>query len=284
MSHRTVVGVDLGGTNVRAARVAEGNGIVAHRARAISSLAAEETVIAEVVETIEAVIDGQVAGIGIGVPSVVDVEKGIVYSVENIPAWREVPLRDILQRHFGLPVFVNNDANCFALGEYYFGHGRGYQNAVGMVVGTGLGAGVIIHGKLYYGSNCGAGEIGPMPYRDQTVEYYCSGSRFRRDPGISGGELFLRAQRGDPQALAAFAAFGRDMGDAVMIACYAFDPEVLVLGGSVSQSYQFFAPAMHERLKCYAYPHALERLVLAVSEIPDVAVFGAAALCYDAGQ
>jgi glucokinase len=258
MTHRTVVGVDLGGTNVRAARVAGADGIVAHKARTISSMAPEQTVVDEVAETIAAVMEPDVAGIGIGVPSVVDVDRGIVYSVENIPSWKEVPLGDLLTRRFGVPVLVNNDANCFAVGEYYFGHAQGFRNVVGMVVGTGLGAGVIVNGKLYCGTNCGAGELGAMPYKGQTVEYYCSGT--------------------------VFADFGRDMGDAVMMALYAFDPEVLVLGGSVSQSFEFFAPAMRERLKAYAYPHALERLVLKVSAIPDVAILGAAGLCYDAGQ
>jgi glucokinase len=83
----------------------------------------------------------------------VDVEKGIVYSVINIPSWHEVPLKQILEDRFGLPVFVNNDANCFAMGELYYGSGRGYRHLVGLIVGTGLGAGIVVNGRLYSGAN-----------------------------------------------------------------------------------------------------------------------------------
>ena len=196
MSEPAVIGVDLGGTNVRAGKVV-GQEIVAHRARAITCRGTQESVLQEIRETIAAVFDKKVAGIGIGVPSLVDVDKGIVYTVENIPSWKEVPLKDILEQSFQVPVYVNNDANCFALGELYFGAGRGYRDLVGMVLGTGLGAGIIINGKLYCGRNCGAGEIGTIPYREHTVEYYCSGQFFQHQYGVDGGTLYEQARQGD---------------------------------------------------------------------------------------
>jgi glucokinase len=281
VSERSLIGVDLGGTNVRAGRVV-GQRIVSHRARTISSSAPQELVVQEVVETIRAVGDGQVSGIGIGVPSVVDVEEGVVYAVENIPSWQEVPLKEILEQRCGLPVRVNNDANCFALGEYYFGSGQGHRNLVGMVLGTGLGAGIITEGRLYCGSNCGAGEIGAIPYKDRTIEAYCSGEFFRREHGIDGATLFAQAQAGDSRALSIFEEFGAELGHAVLLTLYAYDPEVIVLGGSVSRAYPFFEPALRRRLSGYAYQHALERLVITVSATPEVAILGAAALHLDA--
>jgi glucokinase len=281
MSEPAVIGVDLGGTNVRAGRVV-GQDIQEHRARAISGRGSQETVLQEIQETIAAVFDKTVAGIGIGVPSLVDVDKGIVYTVENIPSWQEVPLKEILEGTFHVPVYVNNDANCFALGELYFGAGRGYRDLVGMVLGTGLGAGIVINGKLYCGRNCGAGEIGTIPFREHTVEYYCCGQFFQHQYGIDGGTLYEQAKQGDASALEKFAVFGDNLGYAVMIALYAYDPEIIVLGGSASKGWSFFEAGLRRRLKEYAWQHALPRLILQPSQTSEIAVLGAAALCYDA--
>jgi glucokinase len=281
MAGDVIVGVDLGGTNVRAAAVRDGK-IVARAVRRISGKAAEEVVLGEIFETIDEVIGGEVSGIGIGVPSVVDVERGIVYSVENIPAWREVPLKDKLESRYGCPACVNNDANAFALGELHFGKGRGYRNMVGLTIGTGLGAGIIIDGRLYSGPNCGAGEIGSIPYRDATVERYAAGQFFQHEAGAGGDVVFERALRGDAEALRLFHAFGLELGHAILTILYAYDPELIVLGGSISRAYRFFEAGMRERLKSFAYQHVLETLVIAPSETEDAATLGAAALCIDA--
>jgi len=114
------IGVDMGGTNIRAGKIYEGR-VVKQSMNPVSAQADVDTVLRELSETIEMVFDSDCAGIGIGVPSVVDLAHGIVYDVENIPSWKEVPLRDILEQRFQVPIAINNDANCFALGEAYFG-------------------------------------------------------------------------------------------------------------------------------------------------------------------
>ena len=281
MNNQAVIGVDLGGTNVRAGKIV-GQKMVAHRARTITSQGAQDLVLQEIRETISAVFDSQVSAIGIGVPSLVDVDKGIVYTVEHIPSWKEVPLKDILEQSFQVPVHVNNDANCFALGELYFGAGQGFKHLVGMILGTGLGAGIIINGKLYCGHNCGAGEIGTMPHKEHSVEYYCSGQFFQHQYGVDGGILYERAQQGDAQALEIFNNFGDNLGHAVMIALYAYDPEIIVLGGSVSKAWSFYEKALRHKLESFVYQHALARLVIQPTQTPKISVLGAAALCYDA--
>ena len=93
-------------------------------------------------------------------------KEGIVIDVLNIPSWKEVPLKKILEDRFQKPVWLNNDSNCFALGEYHFGKGQGYSNMLGVTIGTGLGTGIILNGKLCSGANGGAGEFGrsvPQP-------------------------------------------------------------------------------------------------------------------------
>ena len=132
-------------------------------------------------------------------------------------------------------------------------------------------------------ANCGAGEIGTIPYKEQTVEYYCSGQFFSRQYGASGENIFERAKAGDPIALQAYNEFGYEMAHAMMTALYAFDPEIVILGGSVSQAFEFFKKTMMEKLKSsFAYQHALERLVIEPSELPDIPLLGAAALHLDA--
>ena len=276
-----ILGVDLGGTQVRVGKVRAG---VVERSVAspISSQGSAEVVAGELYRAIDGVFDAEVTGIGCGVPSVVDLESGVVYGVENIPSWQAVPLREQLEQRYGVPAHVNNDANAFAVGELYFGAGRGFRHLVGLTLGTGLGAGVIVDGRLYNGANCGAGELGAMPYRDHTIEYYCSGAFFQREAGIRGEEAFRRAEAGDAAAIALFEQLGHELGHAVMMALYAYDPELIVLGGSISAALRFFERSLRERLREYPWPHVVERLRIAASAVKNSAVLGAAALWIDA--
>lgn len=276
-----IVGVDLGGTRVRAGKVRNGH-LDVKVAHGISGRESVDFVMGEIYEAIDQVVDGSVAGIGCGVPSVVDVERGVVYAVENIPSWKEVPLKDALETRYGVPARVNNDANSFAVGELHFGRGRGYRNLVGITLGTGLGSGVVINGHLYSGMNCGAGEIGSFPYRDGTLENYCSGEYLKRVSGVRGEVLYERACNGDAEAIAIFDSLGYAMGDALLYVLYAFDPQIIVLGGSVSRAYPLFEAEMRKRLSVFPHPHVLERLEIVRSEIEDVAVLGAAAIYLDA--
>jgi len=281
MDSQPILGIDLGGTNIRLGKV-RGSSLESHHARRISSQAEEEQVLAEVFQAIDTVMDDETVAIGCGVPSVVDVQTGVVRAVENIPSWREVPLRAKLEGRYGLPVLVNNDANVFALGELHFGRGRGVNNMVGMTLGTGLGTGVIIDGRLYCGANCGAGEIGSIPYRDGVIETYCSGQFFEREFGESGEAIFERAQQGDEEALQHFEAYGYELGHAVMTVLYAYDPDLVVFGGSVSRTFSLFEAGLRKRLQDFDYQHSLERTTFARSEIENVAILGAAALHMDA--
>jgi len=281
MSDAVVVGVDLGGTNVRAGLVAGGQ-LRDVRSVPVRSRGSERDVLEDLFSAVDPIMRDDVAGIGAGVPSVIDLLTGTVYDVQNIPSWRKVPLKAILEQRYGRPAFVNNDANSFAAGEKYFGKIRPFDSAVGLIVGTGLGAGIIANGRLYSGVNCGAGEFGMLPYLDRSFEAYASGQFFERVHGRSGRELAARAERGDPEALKIFAEFGHHLGEAVKAICYAVDPEIIVLGGSVSKSLRFFQSALWQAFESYAYSIAKERLKIEVSETENIAILGAAALYFDA--
>ena len=274
-----VVGVDLGGTKIHTARIRAGRIEQSFKMK-ISSHAAKNDVLLEVIQSIVAVMNDEVKAIGIGVPGLVDTKTGVIYDIVNIPSWKKVNLGEELNRQFRVPVFINNDANCFALGEFYFGHGKGLKNMVGLTLGTGMGAGIIIDGKLYCGSNCGAGEFGMLPYLDGNYENYCSGQFFQSKYHVEGEQVFNKAQKGDMQTLNIMAEFGRHLGQAITVIFYALDPQMIVLGGSVSKAFPFFEKTMREELKKISYQTAVENMKITLSSKDDIAVLGAAALAY----
>src|SRR5207253_6209127 len=135
-------------TNIRAGLVngKELNNIISEK---INSAAPAEEIVQQLFSLTEKIMNDSVTAIGIGVPGLVDEERGIVFDVLNIPSWSELPLKQMMEEHFALPVLINNDANCFAVGEYYFGKGVEGESMVGLTIGTGLGSGIILKGKLY---------------------------------------------------------------------------------------------------------------------------------------
>ncbi|HLF64616.1 MAG TPA: ROK family protein [Saprospiraceae bacterium] len=279
MENKAVIGVDLGATKVRAGKIVDGT-IISDSYLRISAKAEDPfAIINEVISSIRAVHDSSIHAIGIGVPSVVDAIAGIVYDVQNIPSWKEVHLKAALEHEFQLPVSINNDANCFALGEHRFGLGQSYDNMIGLIIGTGVAGGIIINHQLYVGHNCGAGEFGMMPYLDHYYEYYCSGQFFERWYHLPGEEVTQLAEKGDQNALKIFNEYGRHLGNAIKAILYAYDPACIILGGSVSKSFRFFEVALRQQLNEFVYPKSIRRLKIEVSRNPDIPVLGAGALC-----
>ena len=272
-----VIGVDLGGTNIRGGIECQGKVFNPKRELFNTQRSFEQT-LTQLFDFIRPMMLPAVKGIGIGVPSVVDVEKGIVYNVANIPSWERVPLKEILEDEFRIPVYINNDVNCFALGEHQFGLAKGLKHVVALTSGTGLGAGVIINNQLFHGNNCGAGEIGLLPYLDHNIEYYASGNLFRAFYNTTAEEAHNLALKGDGQALASWTDFGKHLGEALKCVIYAYDPEAIVLGGSLSKAYDFFKGSMIRSLQGFAYPESIKRLKIYQSENGNITLLGAAAL------
>lgn len=281
MDKNRILGIDLGGTNVRAGIVSQDK-----LENIVSTRIPADGTVNEVLEVIFNLVDPlatqQIEAIGIGVPSVVDIDKGIIYDVQNIPSWKEVALKEIMQQRYHRPVFINNDANCFALGEKYFGKGKNFHSMIGLTIGTGLGAGIIINDKLYAGVNCGAGEFGMVEYRDQYYEYYASGQFFENCYQMNGEVVFKKAQDGDPLSLMIFEELGTHLGNAVRMILYTFCPGLIVLGGSISKAYPLFQKTMWERIHQYVYSNTLNQFHMEVSELENCGVLGAASLYYDA--
>ena len=272
-----IIGVDLGGTTIRAGKVIDGK-IIQISKIATPSTGSENEVLSMLVDAIGNCFDNETQCIGVGVPSVVDTQKGIVYDVVNIPSWKEVALRDFLTEKFSVPVFINNDSNCFVAGEKIYGKGKSYRDIVGMTLGTGLGLGIVVEGKLYEGRNCGAGEFGMIPYRDDVFETYCSGQFFSKIKNRSAMEVHTLALDGDSMAMELFSEYGVHMGKVIKSILYAYDPEIIILGGSVSCAYSFFQSSMKREIEDFAFRSTLCNLKIEVSDITDSAILGAAAL------
>jgi glucokinase len=273
------IGVDLGGTNVRAGRV-EGRRAVQVKSQPVRAHGTAEDVFDDLCAVIDAVYTKGVGGIGVGVPSLVDAKDGTIIDTTNIPSWKNVPLRRKLEKKYGVPVRLDNDANCFALGEQRFGSLKAVENFVGLIIGTGLGAGIISRGRLHSGIDCGAGEFGMIPYKDSILEHYASGQFFLKF-GRGGAELAASAEAGEDDALQIFAQYGQHLGHAIRIILYALAPEMIVLGGSVAHSLKYFEPAMRESLADFVYPTVLKKCKIRVARLKNVAILGAASLVWD---
>lgn len=196
MTGQFVVGVDLGGTKILTALADSDGQVIAEQKIFTESAKGQEHVITRIVHTVEYVLQAagvkreQVRALALGAPGPVDAVNGVIRFAPNL-AWRDVSICRVLEQHLSLPVFLDNDANLAALGEYVYGAGQGVNHMVYMTVSTGIGGGLILDGKLYHGASGVAGEIGHM-----TV--------------MPGGPLCGCGKRGCMEALASGTAIARE--------------------------------------------------------------------------
>ena len=268
--------IDLGGTNIRIAQVEDGKCL---NKVSVACLAQQDasTVLSQLSRLIEEMMNETVDGIGIGVPSIVDSEKGIVYNVANISSWKEIHLKEILENEFKVAVAINNDSNCFALGESLYGEGQPYANMVGVTIGTGIGAGAVIDHRLYCGQYVGAGEIGSFPYLDSDFEHYCSSFFFKRHDttGVSAAE---KAKLGDRAALDIWKEFGMHLGNLMKVILFAYAPQAIVLGGGIVSAFPFFKDAMEDAMQSFPYKVISDNVRVVASSRKDSSLLGASAL------
>lgn len=272
------IGVDLGGTNMRVGLI-DGAILVDKVIEPCPSKGTEEEVLNQLKRQIAQLMSPAVTGIGLGVPSVVDSVQGVVYNVANIPSWKEVPLKVLLEQEFGVPVAVNNDANCFALGVWQFGEGKGTKDMVGLTMGTGIGSGIIINGKLYNGVNTGAGEIGSLPFKDADYEFYCSSRFFSELHGDTGANFGKRALAGDAEAVAVWKEFGENVGELIKVVLFTYAPEAIIIGGGIASAFPLFEVPMRAALESFPYPANVAATRIEPSTLSDAALLGAGALC-----
>lgn len=257
-----LIGVDVGGTKVAVAAL-DGTTLL-EPAREPTDTTSAEALVAQLVAAVRAA--GDAAAVGVAVPSVVDWDTGRIRSSVNIPL-QDVPLREVLRAELGIPVYVDNDATCAALAEAYGDDGALVAHHLVMfTVGTGVGGGIVIGGRVYRGATGAAAEIGhtlvgadlsraPFHHIDDfpqpgSLESIASGTALNEiaaEQGLTAGRVIDAARDGNPAALAAIELLGRRLGVGIANAINTFDPDLVVVGGGVSVAGELLlAPAREE--------------------------------------
>lgn len=278
MDKSVLLGIDLGASNVRTGRVIAGK-VVDSDIRILPVCKDYQKTLDTIFAAIDRIYNPLISGIGVGVSGMVDSKNGIVYEVQNISSWKNVPLKQIIEARYRLPTFVNNDANCFALGECLYGKGRAYQNFVGLTIGASSCGGIINAGKLLTTNNCGAGEFGEIPYMGAKYKDYCSGNFFEKTHNLSGEEIFAKAASGDSRALLIANQFGKHLGNLLKTIICSVDPEAIIIGGSLAKLHLYYHNAMFEVLKTFSYKAVADNVIIEYADNEDIPILGAAAFC-----
>ena len=300
------IAIDIGGTHIRvAAYEPDSTKPIAHNKT--KSLAKTPGVYDRLVKAVEAVWqEGRVSAIGIASPGPLDPHTGIILDTPNIPQWKNFPVAPKLSERFGVPVYLDNDANMAGLAEWQFGAGKGHSDVVYLTISTGIGGGVISNNNLLQGFRGMGGELGHMTIDPDGplcgcghpghVELFSSGpaiaryvneqleaggkSSLQADPNLSAAQIADAARQGDSLAISAFERAGRYLGIAVANYLAIFDPSILIFGGGVSQVGDLLFKPFEESLRKHVFhPHYLDNLVITKAALGDDAgLLGALAL------
>jgi len=256
MAGKYIVGIDVGATNIKAGLI-KNHRIISRIILPTRDFSSQRQLINGLVYAIrDCLLKGaslkrqRILGIGLGLPGLINFKKGIVHYLPNIKGWKNVPLRKIIQKRTGLPVFIDNDANLMSLAEARLGAAKGKNNVVGITLGTGVGAGIILNGKLYRGANFAAGEIGHLPINEEGPKCSCGGAacleRYIGNRYIEGElrKIFKKnisleksselAARGNLKATKIWETVAGHLGIALSGVVNLLNPEVIVIGGGVS--------------------------------------------------
>jgi len=275
------VGVDIGATKIKAVLV-NSNFDIKNKIVFLTEInKGLKTVKENLINAIKEVWHKDVVSIGVGFPAPVDLEKGIVKFTRTLPEFENMNLKLFLETVFKVKTFVNNDANCFVLSETKLGEGKKKKAVIGVLVGNRLGAGITIDGELYTGSTCSAGEIGIIPFKGITLEEFGAGPALKRLSTYQGltmspVKLAEMAKKNKGFAKNVFKEYGNNLGIALSVLANTFDPDLIVLGGSVSKSFQYFKSTLNQTIKKHVSTVTARNLKITKSKVTDSAALGAA--------
>lgn len=278
------VGVDLGGTNLRIAAVDESGNMLEKVTLAAEVSKGREVVVRELVRGIRQVREtcagrGELKGIGAGVPGLIDAETERVVKSPNLPGWEEFDVKGDIERQLDAPVILENDANVAALGEQWLGAGRGVESQCMYTLGTGVGGGLIFHGRLWRGWNGMAAEVGHVCVEPNgapcgcgshgCLEQYASATAVVRmakealaagarstmsgEEALTSLKVYEHAMRGDAAARQVFERAGRALGMAIADLVNVLNLPLFVIGGGAAAAWEAFAPAMMSEIRKRSY-------------------------------
>ena len=275
MNKRYILGVDLGATNIKLGLL-DRDRIILKQILPTKYFSSREELLSGLSQNLSRLLEKRkvspkdVLGLGIGAPGPVDSRKGIVHYFPNIKGWRNVPLKQIMQKRSGFPVFVDNDANLMCLAETRVGAARGKRNVVAITLGTGVGGGIVIEGQLYRGASLAAGEIGHIPLSESGPKCNCGGiacleryigNRYILEKavalfgrGISLEKLTVLADQGNLKALGIWQEMAGHLGICLSGIINFLNPEAVVIGGGLSGAGRLILDTVRKVIKRRAMP------------------------------
>ncbi len=315
---KTAIGVDIGGGSIKLGLVSTTGKVLAREIFLTNSVSGREELLHVLSQHIINFIKSahkkhlKVMGVGIGAPGPIDVERGFVYFFPNIPGWKNTPLRDRLEKWLKLPIYVDNDANVMALAEFRFGAGRGAKNLIALTLGTGVGGGLVIDGKLFHGPHYSAAEIGHVVINEDgpacscgsrgCIETYVGSGYFVREIKKrldSGQKSILKqwlkndrreitpllvaqaAKKGDRFSNQMWKQTGEHLGTALTGLVNILNPEKIILGGGIAQNGRLLFDPLVATLKKKAFPIAASSVKVVPAALGvDAGLIGAAALAF----
>ncbi len=304
------IGIDLGGTNVRAGVVSSRGGVLHSLKSPIPKKRTRQTLIQQVQTLVQELLlwsqknKIKVKGIGFGCPGILSMEKGIVQQSPNLPEWNNLRLSDFFRKRFHLPFVLENDANAAALGEAWVGAGKKADIAICVTLGTGVGGGIVLNQHLWHGRNGGGGEVGHIVVRDQgkkcgcgnfgCLEQYASAtaivnhakellktnhtrSSLKKLPKLTSQGIFAAARKGDKLALKVTRNAATILGAGLTSLIHIFNPEVIIIGGGVSENGNLLFGPLRREVKRRCFPQMTRRLKIIPAQLGDHAgMIGAA--------
>lgn len=319
---RPVLAIDLGGTKIITALISRQGEMLAREYTPSLAGKGQEAVIKQLSTAIDGLLKEQklsltqLHSISIAAAGAIDSEKGLVTQSPNLPGWRDVPLANIIKEKYRVQTFLINDANAAALGEHRFGAGKGVNNLVLMTIGTGIGGGIIIDGKLYAGASGGAGEIGHMTIDVNgprcncgnigCLEMLASGTAIARDAvrlireggrsslvemvknkleNITAEKVFQAAKAGDSLASMVIARAADYLGTGLVNLVNIFNPDVIIIGGGVANMGNILLEPARKVVNERAFRLSAQTVRIIPAELgEDAGVFGAAVFAFGEGM
>jgi glucokinase len=301
---RYAIGVDLGGTNYRAASIDQDGNLLDKISGSTNSAAGREAILSAIVSAIVALRDrrggDELAGIGVALPGFIDIEKGLILASPNVPPFAGFHARDALRERLGAPVILENDANAAALGEKWMGAGRGVNDLLLLTLGTGIGGGIICDGRILHGfmgmaaelghvtleptgNPCACGNTGCLEKHASATAISTMARYLNLGENLTSHEIYDLAAAGNEPARRVFALMGAALGIGLANYIQIFNFPLYLLSGGVLPAWDFFAPAMfrevEERSLTYRSTNTrIEKATLG----SDAGLFGAACLPFEA--
>jgi glucokinase len=315
-----VIGVDIGGTKIAAGIISSGGKLVSSVVLPTNAGGGKDSSVKQVYLAIERLIDGAgigkraIKGIGVCAPGPLDPQKGVIYNPPNIPGWNNLRLASLIEKRTGIETKLENDANAAGVAEMVWGAGKGYKDILYVTVSTGVGTGIIIDGRVYYGKNgmagegghvtinydadgdvCGCGRKGcieALASGPHTVRRFIKALKKRGNPGTKvmdmvGGDrskitmetIARAAEKGDKMAAAAIREQGRLIGIWLGGMISILDPEIVIIGGGVSLiGDRIFKEIRRSMAENSVNIFALRTPVVPAKLKKDVGIFGAASV------